>query len=1099
MSAPRPNTIALDPARSVVVEACAGSGKTWLLVSRIIRLLLAGAAPGDILAITFTRKAAQEMATRLRTWLYQLATASDDAARQFLREREVPERELDALLPHARALYERVLVAEPGLTITTFHSWFMQLLTRAPLDAQALGGASLVEQTTPLVDEAWDRFALALQNDPQHPAAAALERLFSQFTLNTTRELLKAFIARRADWWAATADDPEGEALARVLARLRTEFGIEDDGADPRGELMARPLVLNEIREYAALLGRNTPSDMTLAAAIATALAGDALLLFDVVAGAVLTLDGKPRVKKPGKAQRDRLGADGETRFLELHARLAGHVEAVRQTLCDREAWRFNETVLTCGVALLDAYQQAKRDALAIDYGDIEWRAYRLLARSDHAEYLQYKLDARYRHILLDEFQDTNPLQWLTLQAWFGAAAAAGSRPTVFLVGDPKQSIYRFRRAEARLFAEARQFLQREFGAVPLAQNETRRCAAPVIEVVNEVFLAEPSYAGYEQHGGHTGATPGCVVVWPLIVNGAGDDAVGAAEPALRNPLLAPLQIAEDRRREQEAQQLVAGLQAIVGRIAVTDEKQAGEQRPARYGDVMLLVRQRTHLEAYERALRHAGIPYVTSRQGGLLDTLEARDLTALLAFLVSPFDDLRLAHALRSPIFGCSDEDLMAIAAATGRTWWERLARLEAPRPTLARARTLLARWLAQADTLPVHDQLDRIYAEGDVIDRYVAAVPAAQCDAVRANLEAYIQRALEAGAGRYPSLPRFVAQLEELRAAPDQEAPDEGETSGDGDAVRILTVHGAKGLEAPVVWLLDAAAGRQGGGHDALIDWPPGADRPAHFSMRTKREALSRAQRLHQEREDAIGEREDLNLLYVAMTRARQLLVVSGAETRSKGMTWYARVQAGVLAAGGRTLADGRVLYGALPEADTYPVEGSSVSPDAVPGTLITRLAIGVREDDTGNTGTRYGVAFHRVMEKLTTGAPLDDALRRTLGLRPAEWTALVEQAHQLVARPDLQRYFDATRYGRATNEVPYADATGAVRRIDRLVEFDDEVWVLDYKTGSSDLPATLAEAYREQLGAYCAAAATLFPGKRVQGLLIFTDGACVKISDS
>ena len=1094
MSAPRPNAVALDPARSVVVEACAGSGKTWLLVSRIIRLLLAGAAPGDILAITFTRKAAQEMATRLRSWLYQLATADDEVARQFLRERAVPERDLDALLQRARALYERVLVAEPGITITTFHSWFMQLLTRAPLDAQALGGATLVEQTTPLVDEAWDRFALALQNDPEHPAAVALERLFAQFTLQTARELLKCFLARRADWWAATANDPEGAALSRVLARLRAEFGIEDD-ADPRAELLARPAVLNEIRDYAALLGRNTPSDMAVAAALVTALADDALLLYDVVARAVLTLDGKPRVKKASKAQRDRLGADGETRFLELHARLAGHVEAVRQALCDREAWRFNETVLTCGVALLDAYQQVKRDALAIDYGDIEWRAYRLLAHGDHADYLQYKLDARYRHILLDEFQDTNPLQWLTLQAWFGAAAAAGSRPTVFLVGDPKQSIYRFRRAEARLFAEARQFLQREFAAAPLAQNETRRCAAPVIDVVNAVFLAEPTYAGYERHGMHTGATPGCVEVWPLIASQRGVDGI-EAESSLRNPLLTPLPVDEDRRREQEAQQLVAGLQAIVGRVAVADERRAGALRAARYGDVMLLVRQRTHLEAYERALRHAGIPYVTSRQGGLLETLEARDLTALLAFLVSPFDDLRLAHALRSPIFSCSDEDLMRVAAAAGRTWWERLNRLDAPTPALARARILLARWLAQADALPVHDQLDRIYAEGDVIDRYVAAVPAAQRAAVRANLDAYIQRALEAGAGRYPSLPRFVAQLEELRAAPEQEAPDEGETSGNGDAVRILTVHGAKGLEAPVVWLLDAAAGRRGGGHDALIDWPPGAARPAHFSMKTKREALSRAQRLHQEREDAIGEREDLNLLYVAMTRARQLLVVSGAETRSNGATWYARVQAGVLAAGGRTLADGRVVHGAMPAAGAGTDSARPDGHDEVSAALTTRLAVGARQEDTGNAGTRYGVAFHRVMERLTTGGAVDESLRRMLGLRPAEYATVVDEARRLIGRPELQRYFDATRYGRATNEVPYADATGAVRRIDRLVEFDDEVWVLDYKTGSSELPATLAADYRRQLREYCTAAAALFPEKRVQGMLVFTDGAAVEV---
>ena len=184
----------------------------------------------------------------------------------------------------------------------------------------------------------------------------------------------------------------------------------------------------------------------------------------------------------------------------------------------------------------------------------------------------------------------------------------------------------------------------------------------------------------------------------------------------------------------------------------------------------MVLVKRRTHLAVYEQALRVAAIPYVTSRQGGLLATLEAKDMVALLQFLVSPFADLSLAHVLRSPVFGCSDEDLIAIAQVAGDTWWARLTRVAGEPGTsaaLRRAHELLERWLAQSDVLPVHDQLDRIYFEGDVMRRYQAAVPEAMRGSVLANLQAFMQRALDSDAGRYPSLPRFLHELTDLADA--------------------------------------------------------------------------------------------------------------------------------------------------------------------------------------------------------------------------------------------------------------------------------------------------------------------------------------------
>jgi ATP-dependent helicase/nuclease subunit A len=1098
VSATELNRHALDPLRSVVVEACAGSGKTWLLVSRIMRLLLAGAAPADILAITFTRKAAQEMAARLRAWLLELATCDDASARRFLEEREVPAADVERLMPRARSLYEVFLTSEPGITITTFHSWFMQLLRRAPLESGASGGATLVEQTSPLIDEAWDRYALRLQRHQDDPAAAALDQLFRHCGLHGTRTLLRNFINRRADWWAATAHVEAAQALPHILDTLRSEFGIANDD-DPRAALASDLAYESALAEYAALLARNTKTDQADAARLTAAAAGDPIAAYETAKRVILTLKGEPCIRKASDAQRKRIGAEGEARLLDLHEKLAQKLIDARLAWCDLEAYRFNAAALTCGVALLDMYQRVKRDSQVIDYGDIEWRTHALLASGEHAAYMQYKLDTRYRHILLDEFQDTNPLQWLTLKSWFTAASDAGSRPTVFLVGDPKQSIYRFRRAEARLFAHAQSYLETEFGARCLQQNETRRCATAIVRVLDGVFTAPGlDYEHYAPHTVHYDDKPGRVEVWPLAANA---EQPLLASTALRDPLASPLQVEEDVRRETEAGHVVDGVRRIVSTWTVAADVEGATRRPARYSDVMLLVRQRTHLATYERALRHAGIPYASSRQGGLLDTLEARDITALLEFLVSPFADLKLAHALRSPVFSCSDEDLMVLAASGPGTWWMRLQRVASnTSPALSRAHRLLEDWLHRADALPVHDQLDRIYFEGDVLARYRAAVPPAQCDTVRANLEAYIQRALEAGAGRYPSLPRFLAQLEELRAAPPEEAPNEGDVNGADDAVRILTVHGAKGLEAPVVWLLDAAAVPRAHGYDVLVDWPPGDEAPSHLSMWTRKDALSRAQRVHYAEEERIAAREDLNLLYVAMTRAQQALLVSGSESRASADTWYARIRAAAIEAGGTEDADGVVTYGAALTDESAPATAArTVASVPVDPRLLQPVAVGTRVDAIATAGTRYGTAFHLLMERLTSGRAVEPGFGVSLGVTPRELETLSAQAVKLMGRKALHRFFDAAQYVSAANEVPYIDASGTVRRIDRLVEFDGEVWVLDYKTGVAEMDPALQDAYRKQLGEYRDAVRALYPGKKVCAMLLFADGREVMLHEA
>jgi ATP-dependent helicase/nuclease subunit A len=373
-----------------------------------------------------------------------------------------------------------------------------------------------------------------------------------------------------------------------------------------------------------------------------------------------------------------------------------------------------------------------------------------------------------------------------------------------------------------------------------------------------------------------------------------------------------------------------------------------------------------------------------------------------------------------------------------------------------------------------------------------------------VLANLQAFMQRALDVDSGRYPSLPRFLHELADLRAAPAEEAPDEGIVGDAGDAVRIYTVHGAKGLQAPIVWLLGAAAGQDAGrGYETQVDWPPEAEAPRSLTMWPRKDGQSAAQRRRAEDEARFAERENLNLLYVAMTRAQQVLIVSGSEGRGQEGSWYDKVRAAVLAASGATEAGGTVsfgdnLAGAKSAASEKGAKKETNGGRRADPRLNAPLPTGGRGEALTGRGLVYGTQFHALMDRLTDGAPVDRAaVQRMLGLVEREFAPMWVQAQQVLAAPALRRFFDAKQFKRAVNEVAYATGTGEVRRIDRLVEFDDGVWVLDYKTGDEkSAGAALIEEYRVQVADYCAVVAKLYPGRPVRGAIVFTDASVLEI---
>ncbi|MDT3736170.1 MAG: UvrD-helicase domain-containing protein [Denitratisoma sp.] len=1074
---------ALDPRQSVVVEACAGSGKTWLLVSRILRLLLDGAAPGEILAITYTRKAAREIEERLSDWLRLLAVGSDDEVRDFLRQRAVPPEEIDAALARARGLYERMLSAQPPLTVSTFHGWFARLVQGAPLSSD-LAGFVLHEAGARLKDEVWQLFAAACgrRNDA---AAASLLWLLQHLGLEATRKLLFHLSDRRAEWHAYAG---EGEAApARALAGLRECLGVGETPAAIDG-LLADELFMRKLHEYAGILRRSDlDSELQVAARLESAFAtDDNAARFNLVAAALLTEKGTLRKRKESKEANKRFGA-AAARLLELHAWLGERVLATADARREEQAYELNVHAFTAGMAWMEALEQYKRERRLMDFADLEWHVSRMLADASYAAFLQARLDARYRHILLDEFQDTNPLQWQILLAWLAAYGAPdAARPRVFVVGDPKQSIYRFRRAEPRVFDCAADFLRADYGARMLANDTTRRNAPSLIEVVNRVFADAPQFAHFRTHRSLNETLPGRVELLPLCAREAGE----SLSAQLRDPLVSPQAVAEDGRRRDEAALLARRVGEMVGRWAVIDQN-SGRPRPARYGDIMVLTRRRGVLPEFERALRAAGIPYLSVGRGGLLRTLEAADLTALMRCLVATADDLSLAHALRSPTLGASDEDLLHLAGRDEPNWWQRLqtsAQEGAASAVLARAARLLAGWREAAAHLPVHDLLDRVYHEGDVVARYRAAAPEAMWPGVAANLEAFIALALRLDAGRYPSLPRFLDELARLGGAGDEEAPDEGtiQAAEAGDRVRILTIHGAKGLEAPIVWLIDAHNAHQPPeAWSLLLDWPPESARPAHLSVLGRKDECGARRSALIEAEADFAAREELNLLYVAMTRARQFFIASGvAAERSRTKTsFWERIGAALAA-----LGSGEGVHGEAPALAHAPPP--AVSPPTAPP---QHLAFGPagRRREAASPGMAYGTQLHAALDWLSSGG--DDG-RPPQGIPAADWPAFRSAARAILDAPRLKAFFDPAAYRRALNEAEFALPDGSVGRIDRLVEMPDGFWVLDYKSGRPE--AALQEAYRAQMEGYRAAVGALFPGRPVRCGLVFSDGGFVEI---
>ena len=537
-------TLAEQLTGHTTVQASAGSGKTYLLISRIVRLLLTGADAGNILAITFTNKAANEMQTRLLERLYELATCDESSLKKSLIELQLEDNQ--ATIHLSRGLYEKILRSEAPVKTSTFHAFCQELLRRFPMEANVSPGFDLLDKTALLYDEAWDALMAEANLNKNAPLANALHLLFNEPGLYNSKEALTNFIEHRSDWWAYTSD--EENAVLYAQQRLQNQLNI-DPKTDPVADLFSEKNNIKQLNEFHILLCKHETRRNSEHSGFIYKIIDENYknsVRFDLFKQCFLTQKGEPLKRKESNTAEKSMGAEGQERFRKLHILLSEKLINTNSQLAAIRTMETSSAWYLAGQHYLDHFQKLKKEQRLLDFTDLEWQTYLLLNKSNNALWVQYKLDQRIEHLLIDEFQDTNPTQWrLILPLLEEIAASEDKRQrSVFIVGDEKQSIYRFRRAEPRLFIAAEKWLSNNLQATTCSLSHSWRSSPAIINFINKIFSQDQFNAllpGFIKHETHRKELAGKVILLPLSPREVAEKEKNkSAAITLRNPLNEP-------------------------------------------------------------------------------------------------------------------------------------------------------------------------------------------------------------------------------------------------------------------------------------------------------------------------------------------------------------------------------------------------------------------------------------------------------------------------------------------------------------------------------------------------------------------------------
>ena len=1135
--------MAADPDLSVFVSANAGSGKTTTLVDRVARLLLRRVRPGEILCVTYTKAAAAEMQARLFEKLGQWAVADDRDLSKSLADLDGrdPATLTAADLSEARRLFANALETPGGLKIQTIHAFCEKLLKRFPLEAGVSPSFRVLENEAALAlsHAAREDLARAAMADADGPIGAAYAHFAVELDWKSFHDLLgkiesergklNAYVAAVA---AGTAPGPHaltGADPDRTPDDIEGDFLDWIDGAEWEGVAEAMATGSANDQKIAACMDAVVPGEWSIAA----------------MAPVFLTQAGEPR-----KSLGTRSAPPEAVAFLvDLQLKYL----AVRDTL--RAARVADDTIkaLTLASAHAGLYETAKRRQGALDFSDLVVKTVELLTKRANAAWVLFKLDGGIEHVLIDEAQDTAPDQWEIFKAltaeFFAGSGAERREPvradtparSVFVVGDQKQSIYSFQGARPeRLLKEAQAYAATvtealgpdAFRQVPL--ETSFRSTEEVLSFVDAAFEGpERTRALVGDLGDITVHAParlgqhGAVDLWPLF-----EDPVVEDRPAWNAP------VDKDGHfsgRKRLAQALARDIRRQVETGAAVHDRSG--LRPARYGDFLILVRRRdATFEEIIRALKTEGVPVAGADRLKLSSHIVFDDLIAVARFVLYPDDDLSLAEILRSPFCDIPDfgephslYPLADKAARGGRTLWRALRQRADEHPQWRRARDLLQAALDDRDRDPFaffSGLLNRVDETGRSGRARILARLGREAEEAIDETLAQVLAAEDRGG---VDLETCLALLE----AADVEVKREME--GARNEVRVMTVHGAKGLEAPVVILPDTTSRAKPQG-PTLMPVALGDDSndgegwlmcPGRTADDCAASAAARQARV--DRTDA----ESLRLLYVALTRARDRIVVMGRALKrpdagfEEGSWWSVIAETiqrldATRPGAVRDIGDGVLRFGVDPgtapliaaaeTATRFVPDWARRAPEPAPGVRLaspSQMAEALRipapsplAASNGLGRFRRGDLIHRLLERLPEIEPVDrpDAAVRILArerdLTPDQRTEMISAAFGVL---DDARFAPVFGPGSRAEVALTGSAPGLPRgvsisgRIDRLVITPDRVLVVDYK---SNRPAPAAvegadPAYVLQLAVYVAVLKRLYPDRAVEAALVWTDG--------
>jgi ATP-dependent helicase/nuclease subunit A len=1144
MSSPRANipdavratqARASDPASSAFVSANAGSGKTHVLVQRVIRLLLDGVPPEKILCITFTKAAAANMAERVFTRLGHWVTLDDAALDAAIRDAGIA-RPDEKLRSRARELFACALETPGGLKVQTIHALCTRLLQQFPFEANVPARFAVLDERdqAEMMERANLKVLLDASRDPQNPAGRALDIAMASAADVTFKDVVREACLSRDHFMAWT--DSAGSAKA-AMAQVSSALGVDPSARldDVEREIVDGPhLPRARWEDIAAILDTGSKSDSDQAARLREALAFSGSEQVDAYLAVFLTEALAPRKSVVTKKFCDNNPAIGG--LFEREADRIGPLVEKRRALTIRDR---TQALLVIATAVAANYRREKQERGLLDYDDLIDKTLQMLDRVS-SSWVHFKLDRGVDHVLIDEAQDTSPRQWdivahLISEFTTGEGARDGVKRTIFAVGDEKQSIFSFQGAAPREFDLQGRELERKFKEARqqferLAFKHSFRSGTAILQSVDHVFRDQTIYRSihaenaYPLHEALPDAGPSLIDLWKLELPDPRQDIEG-----WRAPFDA---VSETSPEVRLARRIQAEIKSLVAEGTMTGP--TDNRRLLTYGDVLVLVRRRGNaFDAVIQALKHANIPVAGADRLKLTEHIAIIDLMNLADALLLPQDDLALAVALKSPLFGLTDDDLFNLA-------WQRKGSLRSALAHHAATDQKFEAALARLNACEARAMQETPFAfyawllggqgpgEGGRA-RILRRLGHEANDA----LDEFLELALGYERKAPASLQGFMAWL---RAA-DTEVKRDMEISR--DEVRVMTVHGAKGLEAPVVFLVDTTTSPADTTRLKLVRMPQGNAAPhAPGVVVWAGKKAEDPPAVAAAREAMLSETEDeyRRLLYVAMTRAADRLVIGGCMPGNRNvlrpLSWYDLIEKGLGNSGLHMQnvppPDGVVKRFSRAEDASPPAVAVSAQPSAtvipLPAWLRTagpREASAerfVRPSDPAEDGhalrtgesvqlraraLQRGKLVHRLLQSLPDIAlerrqqvAANYLARNADGWNEDDRAALASQVLLLIGDIRFAAVFapgsraEVSIVGRVDR--PGRPPVLVSGQIDRLAVTPAEVLIVDYKTNHAP-PAAVAEApmaYIRQLALYRAVLARLYPLVPIRVALLWTE---------